>query len=226
LPEAMAGSVAAAAAAWRPGLSLFAVHLVTSDQLAYPTDSGPVGSVAGGIGSLDGLLAQYEAFDNGVPDARDPWLLVVCSTLVDPDRAPEGHGIVKFLTIAPYALAGGSSWVEESDRYAQALLRHARTRIDGLADADVLAIAAEGPTDLERRNRHNVGGSCHGGELVGPDGEILVGRPDHRLPVPGLYQTGSTAHPGGSVAGRAGRNAARAMLADLGIDPGTVMGDG
>jgi phytoene dehydrogenase-like protein len=226
LPEAMAGSVAAAAAAWRPGLSLFAVHLVTSGQLAYPTDSGPVGSVAGGIGSLDGLLAQYEAFDNGVPDARDPWLLVVCSTLVDPDRAPEGHGIVKFLTIAPYALAGGSSWVEESDRYAQALLRHARTRIDGLADADVLAIAAEGPTDLERRNRHNVGGSCHGGELVGPDGEILVGWPDHRLPVPGLYQTGSTAHPGGSVAGRAGRNAARAVLADLGIDPGTVMGDG
>ena len=55
------------------------------------------------------------------------------------------------------------------------------------------------------------------------DGEFLVGWPDHRLPVPGLYQTGSTAHPGGSVAGRAGRNAARAVLADLGIDPKTVM---
>jgi phytoene dehydrogenase-like protein len=226
LTEPMAGSVAAAAAAWRPGLSLFAVHLVTSGQLAYPTDSGPLGSVAGGIGSLDGLLAQYEAFENGVPDAQDPWLLVVCSTLVDPDRAPDGHGVVKFLTIAPYALAGGRSWAEESDGYAQALLRHARTRIDGLADADVLAIAAESPTDLERRNRHNVGGSCHGGELVGADGETLVGWPDHRLPVPGLYQTGSTAHPGGSVAGRAGRNAARVVLADLGIDPGTVMGDG
>ena len=190
LPAPMAGSMAAAAASWRPGLSLFAVHLVTKGQLGYPTESGPIGSVAGGIGSLDGLLAQYEAFEKGEPDARDPWLLVVCSTLVDPDRAPDGHGIVKFLTIAPYALAGGRSWEEEGDRYAQALLEHARKRIDGLADADVLAVAAEGPTDLERRNRHNVGGSCHGGELVGPDGEVLVGWPDHRLPVPGSTRRG------------------------------------
>ncbi|MDQ1660566.1 MAG: hypothetical protein QOJ68_546 [Blastococcus sp.] len=224
LPEPMAASVAAVAEAWRPGLSLFAVHLVTRGQLAYPTGSGPLPSVAGGIGSLDGLLAQYQAFERGEADAQDPWLLVVCSTLVDPDRAPDGHGIVKFLTVAPYTLAGSRSWEDERDRYAQALLRHARTRIDGLADAEVLAIAAETPTDLERRNRHNVGGSCHGGELLGAGGEILVGWPDHRLPVPGLYQTGSTAHPGGSVAGRAGRNAARVLLADLGIDPRTVMG--
>jgi phytoene dehydrogenase-like protein len=223
LPEPISGSVAAAAAAWQPGLSLFAVHLVTRGQLAYPTGSGPMASVAGGIGSLAGLLAQYEAFERGEPDAEDPWLLVVCSTVVDPDRAPDGHGIVKFLTVAPYALAGGRSWDEERDRYAQALVRHARSRIEGLADAEILAVAAEDPTDLERRNRHNVGGSCHGGEVVGADGEILVGWPDHRLPVPGLYQTGSTAHPGGSVAGRAGRNAARVVLADLGIDPGTVM---
>ena len=224
LPGPMAGSVAEAAAAWRPGLSLFAVHLVTRGQLAYPTGAGPIGSVAGGIGSLDGLLAQYEAFGQGEPDAQDPWLLVVCSTLVDPDRAPDGHGIVKFLTIAPYALAGGRSWEDERNRYAQALLRHARTRIAGLADTEVLAVVAESPPDLERRNRHNVGGSCHGGEVLAADGAVLVGRPDHRLPVAGLYQTGSTSHPGGSVAGRAGRNAARVLLTDLGIDPGTVMG--
>jgi phytoene dehydrogenase-like protein len=226
LPEATAASVAAAAEAWRPGLSLFAVHLVTRGQLSYPTPTGPVASVAGGIGSLEGLLAQYQAFERGEADARDPWLLVVCSTVVDPDRAPEGHGIVKFLTVAPYALTGGRSWADERDGYARALLARARTRIEGLDDAEVLAIAAESPRDLERRNRHNVGGSCHGGELVGADGEILVGWPGHRLPVPALYQTGSTAHPGGSVAGRAGRNAARVVLADLGIDPGTVMGDG
>jgi phytoene dehydrogenase-like protein len=89
---------------------------------------------------------------------------------------------------------------------------------------DVLAMVAEGPPELERRNRHNVGGSCHGGEFVAAGGEVLVGWPHHRLPVPGLYQTGATAHPGGSVAGRAGRNCARVLLNDLGISPSTVMG--
>jgi phytoene dehydrogenase-like protein len=87
-------------------------------------------------------------------------------------------------------------------------------------------VRGEAPVDLEARNRHNVGGSCHGGEFQLPSGEVLVGWPSHRLPVEGLYQTGATAHPGGSVSGRAGRNAARVVLADLGIDPATVMGPG
>ena len=53
---------------------------------------------------------------------------------------------------------------------------------------------------------------------------MLAGWPHHRLPVPGLYLTGATSHPGGSVAGRAGRNCARVLLEDLGITPSTVMG--
>jgi phytoene dehydrogenase-like protein len=87
----------------------------------------------------------------------------------------------------------------------------------------VLAVRGEAPPDLEARNRHNVGGSCHGGEFVTAAGEVLVGWPGYRL-LDGLYQTGATAHPGGSVSGRSGRNAARAVLTDLGIDPATVMG--
>ena len=35
-------------------------------------------------------------------------------------------------------------------------------------------------------------------------------------PVPGLYQTGACTHPGGSVSGAPGRNAAMVMLKDLG----------
>ena len=90
----------------------------------------------------------------------------------------------------------------------------------GLRPEHVLAVRGEAPVDLERRNRHNVGGSCHGGEFRLPSGEVLVGWPSHRLPVEGLYQTGATAHPGGSVSGRAGRNAARVVLTDLGHRPG------
>jgi phytoene dehydrogenase-like protein len=36
------------------------------------------------------------------------------------------------------------------------------------------------------------------------------------MPIPGLYQTGSTTHPGGSISAGPGRNAAAVMLKDLG----------
>jgi hypothetical protein len=36
------------------------------------------------------------------------------------------------------------------------------------------------------------------------------------MPIPGLYQTGSTTHPGGSISGGPGRNAAVVMLKDFG----------
>jgi phytoene dehydrogenase-like protein len=214
-----------ARASWRPGLSLFAVHFALRGQLEYATASSPVRSVAGGLGSARGLLAQYAAFDRGEWFGDDPWLLLVCPTSVDPARAPDGHGIAKFLTIAPYRLSGGRNWSTERDCFSRALTERAARFVDGLADTDVLATVAESPVDLELRNRHNVGGSCHGGEVIAADGEILAGWPGYRLPLPGLYQTGSTAHPGGSVSGRAGRNAARTMLTDFGVDPRTVMGE-
>jgi phytoene dehydrogenase-like protein len=43
------------------------------------------------------------------------------------------------------------------------------------------------------------------------------------MPIPGLYQTGATTHPGGSVTGAPGRNAAIVMLEDLGHDPREIM---
>lgn len=210
----------AAQDAWRPGLTLFAVHLVLRGQLSYRTGGGNLRSVAGGVGSSAGLLAQLAAFRRGEAYAADPWLLMVCSTIVDPARAPDGQGTAKLLTIAPY----DADWPRLRDQYAAQLIDHARSVVDGMSEADILAVAAEGPHDLERRNRHNVGGSGHGGEVLGAHGETLVGWPYHRLPLPGLYQTGATTHPGGSVAGRAGRNAARVLLDDLGLDWTAVMG--
>ena len=215
----------AAADSWQPGLTLFAVHLATDANLTYPTHAGPVASVAGGIGSAAGLYAQLDAFARGETYAVDPWVLIVCSTVVDPDRAPAGQGVSKLLTFAPRDLAQGS-WDSERERFAAQIVERTAERVPGLRPEHVLAVRGEAPVDLERRNRHNVGGSCHGGEFRLPSGEVLVGWPSHRLPVEGIYQTGATAHPGGSVSGRAGRNAARVVVTDLGIDPATVMGDG
>jgi phytoene dehydrogenase-like protein len=215
----------AAAGTWRPWLTLFAVHLATDANLAYETRTGPVPAVAGGIGSAAGLYAQLDAFARGETYADDPWVLIVCSTVVDPDRAPSGQGVGKLLTFAPRDLAAGS-WETERERFAAQIVERTAERVPGLRPEHVLAVRGEAPVDLEARNRHNVGGSCHGGEFQLPSGEVLVGWPSHRLPVDGLYLTGATAHPGGSVSGRAGRNAARVLLTDLGIEPATVMGAG
>lgn len=91
---------------------------------------------------------------------------------------------------------------------------------------DALAIVTECPLDLEARNPHNFLGSCHGGELSDDQSGVNLPAPgysQYRLFVPGLYQTGATTHPGGSVSGRPGRNAARVMLSDFGFDPSRLM---
>jgi len=77
----------------------------------------------------------------------------------------------------------------------------------------------ESPLDLERRNPHNWHGSCHGGAQNAAQAAALRPAPgwaQHRMPIPGLYQTGSTTHPGGSISGGPGRNAATVMLKDFG----------
>jgi phytoene dehydrogenase-like protein len=208
---------------WQSGLSLFAVHAALRSNITFPTAAGPVLSTAGGLGTAAGLRAQLEAFERGEPDARDPWLLLVASTVVDPDRAPDGGGTFKILTVAPHIRADGRPWdgrdgaggAGAGTEHGQALmdLVHDRT---GLPREDVLQTIVETPTSLAARSPANIGGSCHGGHFARPDGSVIPGWPSYAASVPGLYLTGSTAHPGGSVSGRPGRNAAHAVLAGLG----------
>ena len=214
---------------WRPGLSVFAVHAALRRDLGFHTPDGTIASTAAGLGTAEGMVAQLDAFYRGDPygggaDARDPWLLVVNQTVVDPGRAPDGGGTFKILTIAPYERRDGRDWAEAKHEYAEQLLALVGARCEGLGEADVLAVRPESPVDVAGHNVHNLGGSCHGGEFLRPDGSVIPGWPTHRTSLPGLYLTGATTHPGGSVSGRPGRNAARAVLTDLGLDPGRVMG--
>ena len=209
---------------WRPGLSVFAVHAALRRNLTFHSGKGPIESVAGALGTGPGIVRQMEAFHRGEPDASDPWLLVVNQTVVDKSRAPGGAATFKILTVAPYERADGRSWDESKDEYAEALMDLVRARTDGLDPGDILALRAESPVDIAARNLHNLGGSCHGGEFLTTSGAVIPGWPTHRSSIGGLFLTGSTTHPGGSVSGRPGRNAARAVLIDLGVDPSRVMG--
>ena len=207
---------------WRPGLSVLAVHAALRDDLRYGTDAVP--SAAAGLGSTDGFVRHLDRFAAGTWDADDPWLLVVNQTAVDPTRRPVGGGATfKILTVAPYHLSDGRSWAEEKDEYGARLLALVGQRAAGLADGDVLAVRTESPLDVAAHNPHNVGGSCHGGEFA-LDGEVVAGWQRYDTDVPGLFLTGACVHPGGSVSGRPGRNAARVVLDALGLDPSAVMG--
>ena len=214
-------TLSAAAAQWQPGLSVFAVHFALREHPTYRTTDGHVPAVAGGIGSPDGLARQVAAALRGDVDLTSPWLLMVDSTVVDPDRAP--GAVFKFLTIAPME-RDGQPWTEEQTlAYANELVAFAQRYVTGLDDDNILAMRPESPTSIAAHNLANIAGSCHGGEFLLADGSVIPGWRDIRTEVDGLYLTGSTSHPGGSVSGRPGRNAAREVLRDLGIDPASVM---
>ena len=75
------------------------------------------------------------------------------------------------------------------------------------------------PLDIEAANAHMIGGTFHGGDRGIPFSGAMRPAPgwaQHRMPIPGLYQTGGTTHPGGSITGGPGRNAAIVVLQDLG----------
>ena len=224
LPDALeqrSPMIEEAARRWRPGLSVFAVHLALRDHVTYRTADGQMQSVAGGLGSPEGLERQVQAALEGRVDADDPWLLMVDSTVVDPDRAP--GAAFKLLTIAPM-LFNGEPWSDEAtETYSLGLLNFARRYVTGLEESNILFVRPESPTTFAQHNLANIGGSCHGGEFLLDDGSIIPGWRDYRTDIPGLYLTGSTSHPGGSVSGRPGRNTARVVLDDLGIGSQSVM---
>jgi phytoene dehydrogenase-like protein len=81
-----------------------------------------------------------------------------------------------------------------------------------IIDMQVLA-----PPDIERILNLPNGHIFHG-ELALD--QLFFQRPapgyaDYRTPIKGLYQCGSSAHPGGGVSGIPGHNAAREILRDL-----------
>lgn len=217
-----------AAATWRPGLSVFAVHAALRADLTYGEGARAVASAAAGFGTTEGMARHLDRHARGELETEDPWLLVVNQTVVDPERAPAGGGTFKILTIAPHDLADGRDWAEVKDAYAATLVEIVRRRCAGLEPGDLLAVRAESPVDVAAHNPQNLGGSCHGGEfaMASADGGVVPGWLRYDTDVPGLFLTGATVHPGGSVSGRPGRNTARTVLEALGLDPLSVMGPG
>lgn len=206
---------------WRPGVSMFVAHYATNEPPKFPADGGTLTAVAAGIPtSVERVLRVSPEFHAGRVATDDPVLLVICPTVADPSRAPADRHVLKVIGFQPYDLPEGTGrWDTIKDRVAADNLAQLRKYAPNLTDDKILAAVIKSPLDLERLNAHNWHGSCHGGDMDAAQSGTnrpVAGWAQHRMPIPGLYQTGATTHPGASVSAGPGRNAAMVMLKDFG----------
>lgn len=223
LPAAVDDESARSIAGWHANLTMFVSHYATTEPARYRVHGGESTAVAAGVvESVENLHALLADFRHGRLHVDRPFLLCLNPTAVDRSRAPAGRHTLKIVSVQPYALEGRPErWDEIKDEVSDRLLDTYLSYTTNLTRKHILASHVESPLDLERRNANNYRGSCHGG-ASGPSQNGWF-RPSpalngYRTPIPGFYLTGSCTHPGGSVSGYPGRNAARVLLEDLDLD--------
>jgi phytoene dehydrogenase-like protein len=138
------------------------------------------------------------------------WCELYFQSAHDTTVAPAGqHTMSIFAQYVPYCFAHGT-WDErreEVKRLAFKSLGRFCSNIDrAVIDAQVL-----GPPDIEEKVGLT-GGHIFQGECLPP--YMWAKRLSARTPMPGVYLCGACTHPGGSVLGINGRNAAMAVLRD------------
>lgn len=139
------------------------------------------------------------------------WCELYFQSVHDRSVAPEGtHTMSIFAQYVPYKLAGGD-WDSRRDEVRGLALgslgRFCSNIPDAVIDAQVL-----GPPDIEKKVGLT-GGHIFQGECL--PAYMWADRLPTRTPMQGLYLCGACTHPGGSVIGINGRNAAMAVLSDL-----------
>jgi phytoene dehydrogenase-like protein len=197
--------------AWRTESAVVKVNCALSRLPTFRarSDTQPHRGLVTITTGIDDTQAACERSRRGEPSPS--WCELYFQSAYDPTIAPDGaHTMSVFAQYAPYTLARGS-WDERreeiGDMAVAAIARFAPDVADVIVEREVL-----GPPDIEARVGLT-GGHIFQGECL-PD-QMWSDRLTPRTPVAGLYLCGAATHPGGSVIGVNGRNAAMAVLADL-----------
>jgi phytoene dehydrogenase-like protein len=136
------------------------------------------------------------------------WTEIYLQTAYDASVAPPGkHVMSVFSQYMPAQFAEGS-WDERRAAAGQVVLDSIGRFCSNLPDA-VTAVDVLGPPDVEQR-LGLTGGQIFQGECLPP--YMWGDRLDYRTPMEGVYLCGACTHPGGSVIGINGRNAAYEVL--------------
>ncbi len=162
------------------------------------------------------LERAYGDYLGGEP-ARDPALISMTFSAVDPSLAPAGkHTLFLWGQYYPYELARGRSWDEIGEEVGERMLDKLAEYAPNVKNA-VIGKLVETPLFLERELGLLRGNVMH---LEMSIDQMFMLRPaltmsNYRGPIKGLYLTGASTHPGGGIMGASGRNAAQVLLHDL-----------
>lgn len=141
-----------------------------------------------------------------------PALDISIPTIADSTLAPTGkHVLSAIVQFAPYNLKGG--WEAHKEQFISQVIDAIRPYAPDIS-RHIVASELLTPVDLEREF-HMKGGHWHHGEISLD--QVMMMRPfpgatQYGTAVDGLYLCGAGSHPGGSVMGLAGRNAAQEII--------------
>jgi phytoene dehydrogenase-like protein len=212
---------------YETGISGFVLYVAATQPPVFDTgDRGRAAVSAGLVAWPERFLAMLRQINDGVAFDDVPFLLVATPTLVDASRTVDNLHTVKMLNAVTYELPEGLTWSEHKHTVADRFLEAVRLRCSNFTDDVVVAMDVKSPDDIEAQNAHMIRGAYHGGDRTPANSGAnrpVPGWAQHRMPIPGLYQTGGTTHPGGSITGAPGRNAAHIILEDLGEDAAAIV---
>lgn len=139
------------------------------------------------------------------------WCELYFQTPYDPSIAPpDKHVLSAFCQYAPYSWADGKTWDDHRAEVGNRVIASIERFAPGFGSR-IEHIHVDGPPDLEERVGLSGGHIFHGSCL--PE-HMWDRRLPYRTGAPGVYLCGAGTHPGGSVIGANGRNAARVILED------------
>jgi phytoene dehydrogenase-like protein len=139
------------------------------------------------------------------------WCELYFQSIHDSSVAPAGtHTMSIFAQYVPYAFAHGT-WDKRRDEVCRLAL-NSLARFCTNIDRAVIDVQVLGPPDIEKKVGLT-GGHIFQGECL--PAYMWANRLAARTPMRGFYLCGACTHPGGSVIGVNGRNAAMAVLQDI-----------
>ncbi len=193
------------------------VNLALDGLPSFTSLPGPGEHLRGAISFSPSLEYMEQAYDDAKAGhfSRRPYVDVVIPSLVDPTMAPPGKHVMScFVQYAPYHLSEGS-WDDQREAFGDTVIDVIAERAPNIRDL-ILHRQVVTPLDMERDIGLTEGNIFHG-ELSLE--QLFFNRPvpgwsRFRTPLPGLWLTGSSAHPGGGIMGAPGRLAALAVLAE------------
>jgi phytoene dehydrogenase-like protein len=193
-----------------------AIRLATGALPAYP--GAPADALHGMqllVTDRAELRAAYADFLAARPPDR-PAVLALTPTAQDPSLAPPGrHTVTLWAQWHRYDLAA-HRWDELHKMTGETAIARLEAAAPGFA-AGVLDTHVQTPLDLERELGLRRGNVMHV-EMALDSMFALRPVPElsgYRGPLPGLYLTGASTHPGGGVFGASGRSAAKILVKDL-----------